>query len=518
MNAGAKLHNGPLPPKRPPVPEQVYFRPMPTSAYLAVAVFALLACSQQPSESGTASAAPARAINAPTLAPAPFPETFEAGSKGAYEEADEPLATGTWHFQDALIGSSPQDHKTGEHAARLRGLGRIRMNFNAGAGVRRISISAAAYGTDGPSTWELWLSRDGGRTYARTGAPVTTSGPALAPHVFAGVASQPIRLEIRKTSGPKTRLNIDDIVLETAAGPAMAAGAGAAGGYFENRSSPPAPAPTPAPRPTTSANPGSKSPISADPNDGNLALGNPSGATSDPANASNYLLIHPEFAIGYNASRGIPTWVSWHLGRADLGRAPRQDNFRPDAALPRQFYQVTPASYARSGFDKGHNCPSGDRTANLDANSATFLMTNMVPQAPHNNQQTWAQLEEYGRAQVQRGQEIYVVMGSYGRGGTGTNGFAQTLDQGRVTVPARIWKVLVILPEGRNDLQRLSTAPNVRVLAIDTPNDNSVNPDWQQYLTSVDKIEAATGLDLLSALPRETQARLQKLVDRGRAQ
>ncbi|GAB3847624.1 hypothetical protein GCM10028822_09300 [Hymenobacter terrigena] len=489
---------------------------MHASAYLTLAAFGLLACSQQPAETATATRPPAaRTTQQP--APAPFPETFEAGSKGAYEEADEPLATGTWHFQDALIGSSPQDHAHGERAARLRNLGRISMRFDAKAGVRRITISAAAYGTDGPSTWELWLSRDGGRTYARTGAPVTTSGPALVPHVFAGLANEPIRLEIRKTSGQKNRLDIDDIVLETAAGPAVAAGAGATGGYFENRDKPQAPA---AQQPTAAQYPaGTGTGTAQDPNDANMALGNPSGATSDPNNASNYLLVHPEFTIGYNAARGIPNWVSWHIDKADLGQAPRQNNFRPDAALPRQFYQVTPASYARSGFDKGHNCPSGDRTADLDANANTFLMTNMVPQAPHNNQQTWAHLEEYGRSQVQRGQEIYVIMGSYGRGGTGANGFAQTLDQGRVTVPARIWKVMVILPDGTNDLQRIATDPAVRVLAVDTPNDNNtVSPDWRQYLTSVDKIEAATGLDLLSALPRDAQARLQKIVDSGRAE
>ena len=478
---------------------------MHASAYLSFTALTLLACSQQPTETSK----PDRPASAQVLAHAPFPETFEADTKGAYEEADENLGTGTWHFQDALIGSSQQDHKSGQHAARLRKLGRLSMRFDAAAGVRRISISAAAYGQDGPSTWELWLSRDGGRSYARTGAPITTAGPALVPHVFAGAANESLRLEIRKTSGPGNRLDVDDIVLETATGPAVAVGSGATGGYFENRSSPPAPRP--------GASPAGPAPLPASPAE-NLALGNPSGATSDPANASNYLLVHPEFTIGYNAPRGTPTWVSWHVGRAELGQAPRQNNFRPDPALPRQFYQVSPASYARSGFDKGHNCPSGDRTADLDANSATFFMTNMVPQAPHNNQQTWAHLEEYGRAQVQRGQELYVVMGSYGRGGTGANGFQQTLDQGRVTVPARIWKVMVILPEGDNDLQRLSTDPNVRVLAIDTPNDNAINPDWRQYLTSVDKIEAATGLDLLSALPRDTQARLQQLVDSGRAQ
>ncbi|WP_262905924.1 DNA/RNA non-specific endonuclease [Hymenobacter terricola] len=478
------------------------------------AAFALLACSQQPTETATSSQT-SRARSSQVPAPSPFPETFEAGSKGAYEEADEPLATGPWHFQDALIGSSPQDHKSGQHAARLRNLGRITMQFDAVAGVQRITISAAAYGQDGPSTWELWLSRDGGRTFARTGAPVTTSGPTLVPHVFAGTANEPLRLEIRKTSGPKNRLDFDDITLETATGPAVATGKGVTGGYFENRNQPQPPQtgqpPAPA-QPTTPVGPDAATA------DGNLALGNPSGATSDPANATNYLLVHPEYTVGYNATRGIPTWVSWHVGRASLGQAPRQNNFRPDAALPRQFYQVTPASYARSGFDKGHNCPSGDRTADLDANAATFLMTNMVPQAPHNNQQTWAHLEEYGRSQIQRGQEIYVIMGSYGRGGTGANGFATALDQNRVTVPARIWKVMVILPEGRNDLQRLSTDPTVRVLAVDTPNDNGIDPDWKKYLTSIDKIEAATGLDLLSALPTATQARLQKLVDSGRAQ
>ncbi|HEX8504697.1 MAG TPA: hypothetical protein VF630_04970, partial [Hymenobacter sp.] len=213
---------------------------MHASAYFIVGAFGLLACSQQSGE--TAASVPARQPSTARQAPAPasFPETFEAGSKGAYEEADEPLATGAWHFQDGLIGSSPQDHKSGERAARLRSLGRLSMRFDAAAGVRQIRISAAAYGTDGPSTWELWLSRDGGRTYARTGQPVVTSGPKLVPHVFAGVATQPIRLEIRKTSGPNNRLNLDDVVLETATGPAVAVGAGVAGGYFENR--PPAPA------------------------------------------------------------------------------------------------------------------------------------------------------------------------------------------------------------------------------------------------------------------------------------
>jgi len=95
--------------------------------------------------------------------------------------------------------------------------------------------------------------------------------------------------------------------------------------------------------------------------------------------------------------------VSWHLGPADLGSAARQDDFRADTDLPSGWYQVKPSDYTGYGFDRGHNCPSADRTATLDDNSATFLMSNMMPQAPQNNQQTWGNLEDYYRKLVGQG-------------------------------------------------------------------------------------------------------------------
>ena len=459
----------------------------------------LLACTQTTPDTPASFPAP----------PVGFPETFEAGTKGAYAAGPEALPSGPWLFEEALIGSADQDHKNGARAARLRGRGRLTMRFDAPAGVRRIRISSARYGQDAPSTWELWLSRDGGRRFERAGLPVTAAGFLPTVRTFEVAPSGPLRLQIRKTDNGAGRLNIDDIDLDGAA-TGVVAGVGAA---------PPAVLLPVVVVPAVVVPAGAGTLPPAGPRESHLTLGNPSGAISDPLNSSNYLLLKPQYACAYNARRGTPTWVSWHLNAAWLGQAPRQDDFRPDAALPRQFYAVTPQSYRGGGFDRGHCCPSGDRTADLDDNSATFLMTNMLPQAPHNNQQTWSALEEYARSQVRRGQELYIIMGGYGQGGTGTNGYVTTLDQGRVTVPARIWKVLVILPEGRDDLARISAgSPDLRVLAVDTPNDQAVSPDWRQYLTSVDAIEAATGLDLLSALPVPVQARLQKLVDSGRAQ
>jgi endonuclease G len=146
-------------------------------------------------------------------------------------------------------------------------------------------------------------------------------------------------------------------------------------------------------------------------------------------------------------------------------------------------------------------------------NSATFLMTNMTPQAPRLNQQTWANLEDYTRTFLNSGNEVYIIAGSYGRGGTGTNGYATTLDQGRVTVPAHCWKVVVILPTGADDASRVSAG--TRVIAVDMPNDNGISTTWGSYRTSVDAIEAATGYDILSAVPSASQQTIEARTDTG---
>ncbi|NRT19370.1 endonuclease G [Hymenobacter sp. 9A] len=140
-------------------------------------------------------------------------------------------------------------------------------------------------------------------------------------------------------------------------------------------------------------------------------------------------------------------------------------------------------------------------------------MSNMMPQAPRNNQQTWANLEDYCRSFLASGNELYIICGSYCKGGTGSNGYATTLDNGRVTVPAHCWKVVVILPTGSNDAARVST--NTRIIAVDTPNDNSLSTSWGTYRTSVNAIETSTGLDILSAVPISVQQVLESRIDSG---
>ena len=248
------------------------------------------------------------------------------------------------------------------------------------------------------------------------------------------------------------------------------------------------------------------------PADGNnLLLGNPSKAVHSTASPNNYLMTTSNYTLSYNKSRGEPNWVSWYLGLSSLGSTDRLNNFRADGTLPTGWYEVQANGYSGSGFDRGHNCPSADRSSSVAANSSTFLMTNMIPQAPRNNEGTWANFENYLRSLVRSGDELYIVMGSYGTGGTGSKSYETTIDGGHVTVPSHVWKVAVVLSNGTKDLSRITA--KTRVIAINTPNINTVSSKWQTYLTSVDAIEAATGYNLLSNVPATIQKVIEAKVD-----
>ncbi len=248
----------------------------------------------------------------------------------------------------------------------------------------------------------------------------------------------------------------------------------------------------------------------------NLAMGNPSGAVASSSYYWNYLITKYQFAMSYHRDRGTPNWVSWHLDNTWVGSAPRQDDFRADTSLPSGWYRVSNTDYSGSGFDRGHNCPSADRTYSVSDNSATFFMTNMIPQAPTNNQQTWASLESYCRTLISQGNELYVIMGSYGTGGTGNNGYKTTVANGKVTVPNRVWKVILVLPAGSSDVSRVTSS--TRIIAVDMPNSNSISTSWGTYRTTTDAIESRMGYNIFSALPSAIQSVIESSVDNGPTQ
>lgn len=247
----------------------------------------------------------------------------------------------------------------------------------------------------------------------------------------------------------------------------------------------------------------------------NYLLGNPSKATKVVSNTDNYLLEKSQYVMSYNNTYGRANWVSWHLSAEWLGSTDRSDDFRPDADLPSGYYKAGSSAFLGSGFDRGHLCPSGDRTANRTDNSATFVMSNMSAQAPKVNQGNWANLENYCRQLASKGNELYIIAGGYGEGGSGSNGgTTKTLDNGRVRVPSNCWKVIVVLPNGTDDVNRITET--TRVIAINIPNKQSAgDASWGTYRTTVRDLESKTGFDFLSQLPKAIQDVIENKVDNG---
>jgi endonuclease G len=223
----------------------------------------------------------------------------------------------------------------------------------------------------------------------------------------------------------------------------------------------------------------------------NLALGYPSGATSDPTNKTNYLVVKPNYVVSYNSDKKGPNWVSWRLQKSDLGTAPRgQDEFFAEPTLPSGFDQAEPQDFA-GYYDQGHLIPRTHRTSSKAESDSVFSMANILPQAPDLNQGVWMRFENYLRDLAEQGQQFFIVAGGYGS--------LETIGNG-VNVPSNFWQIVVILPDGE-DIKQINE--KTRVIAVDMPNVEGIRQDpWQKYVTTVSDIERNTGYSFFSELPQ----------------
>ncbi len=157
--------------------------------------------------------------------------------------------------------------------------------------------------------------------------------------------------------------------------------------------------------------------------------------------------------------------------------------------------------------------PAADRNRTAEDSQSTFLMTNIIPQAPDNNRGPWEQLESYCRELVRQGKELYIIAGGAGAGGIGEKGRQTTIANGNVTVPASTWKIVVVNDRAGAGLERITET--TRVIAVIMPNRQGIKDrTWRSFRTSVDEVEALTGYDFLSNVPTAIQDVLEAEIDR----
>lgn len=241
-----------------------------------------------------------------------------------------------------------------------------------------------------------------------------------------------------------------------------------------------------------------------------MQLGNPSKAAADAANHRNYLIQRPQYALDYNDSLGTPNWVSWDLTAGDVGSSGRTVTYSIDPALPATFYAVTDSDYSGVGninFNRGHMCPSEDRTVTAADNQQVFFMSNIVPQAADNNQGPWEAFETYCRTLADAGSELLII--------AGPGGFTpgNLLPSGKAAIPGFVWKIVVVVPAGNDSaLNRITSS--TRVIALKLPNLNGIrSTPWQNYVTTVNQLQVDTGLTFFTALPATIANALRTVTD-----
>ena len=215
--------------------------------------------------------------------------------------------------------------------------------------------------------------------------------------------------------------------------------------------------------------------------------------TSLPAGTTQYL-CKQNYAIHYRYDTKTAEYVVEHVTLASVtGTSKREDDFRPDPAVPKQYQSIL-ADYAGNPYDRGHLAPAGDNTQNDDTMSESFFLTNMVPQVPNHNRGIWKQLETAVRNWVLEGKDIYVVSGTI------YSGQYLTIGKGQVGVPTHMWKVII-------DRQ------NARAIAFLFPNAPLPVKDLPKYATTVEQIEQSTGINFMPQLTPTQQQVLEKQVD-----
>ena len=206
------------------------------------------------------------------------------------------------------------------------------------------------------------------------------------------------------------------------------------------------------------------------------------------------ILRRTGYTTCYNAHYRLPYWTAWHLTAAHTtGPHKRKGvSFSEDEDVP--FPRATNSDYMRSGYDRGHMCPSGDNKWDRKAQQDCFLFTNMCPQSHNLNGGDWNDLEMACRRWAKKYGEVYIVCGPM------VDAKHRTIGRNRVAVPYAFYKVV------------LRMSPSPRAIGFVYENEDGHRP-MSDYVLMVDDVERLTGIDFFPSLPDNIESRIEAQAD-----
>ena len=199
------------------------------------------------------------------------------------------------------------------------------------------------------------------------------------------------------------------------------------------------------------------------------------------------ILKRVAYTASYNSNLRIPNWVAWQLtGAHTEGKNKRAGvKFQEDTDVP--LPRAVDFDYVRSGYDRGHLCPSADNRWDATAQEQSFLLTNVCPQDHNLNVGDWHELENLCRKWAKTYGSIYIVAGP-----VLLKGKHKTIGKNKVTVPEAFFKVVLCM-EGKP-----------KAIGFIYRNESGNRPK-SYYVNTIDDVERITGIDFFPALPDDVE-------------
>lgn len=214
--------------------------------------------------------------------------------------------------------------------------------------------------------------------------------------------------------------------------------------------------------------------------------------------AGEELIEHSAMMLVYSETHEQAKWVA-HIITPDIlkGKEGRSNDFRPDPKIKtgstneQDYFLKTPNSKAKGGFaykgfgfDRGHLTPSADFSWSQKALSESYFYSNMSPQRPEFNRDSWAKLEDMMRAYIVRNPqtELVIITGPVLKDNLPKIPEAKN----KVSIPEQYFKIAL-------DLK------NQRAIAFLMPNQKAQYPH-ESYATDIATIEKLTGIEFFAGL------------------
>lgn len=212
------------------------------------------------------------------------------------------------------------------------------------------------------------------------------------------------------------------------------------------------------------------------------------------------------FSVEWDCDKRSQRWTCYQMHKGYSGKYSRESNFFFDQTNLNSNEYWGEYTYF-PGYDRGHICPSGDRTASKEMNSQTFVMTNMQPQYhkfngfdDSGNNGLWVRMENQLRKWVDKlsaTDTIFVCKG--GTIDSETN--IITRIGGKLIVPKYFYMAI---------LRKSSFGYAGMAFWSEQKNAWRTNETLRSHAISIAELEKRTGIDFFCNLPDDVEAQVEK--------